>query len=175
MFDNNIAIEVRLLLYNTSKSLAAERAEKEKALKEKEQVLNELLKSNTLIRDLQRDNSLLAPRAVIEFVETFVFDKYQEVKGTSRVEKWESFFLNIDIGKRIYSCTKRKIPLWSGKERTMAERVADMYRSTSDYHHQTSLEIEETKLLSLNQTAVVQQTVIFITCVAEHCGLKLTI
>jgi hypothetical protein len=57
----------------------------------------------------------------------------------------------------------------------MAERVSDIHRSSSDYHHKTSLEIESTKELDLSKSAVVQQTLEFLICVAEHCELKLTI
>jgi hypothetical protein len=157
-----------ILIAQKDKETEIEKAKKEKAIVEKE-----LVESITLINTLNRENSLMAPRAVIEFVETFVFSKYG-VKGTNRVEKWEYFFTKIDIGQRILQCIVEKIPLWTSKPRTVAERVSDIYRSSSDYHHQTSLEIESTKQLNISESALVKQTFYFICCVAENCGLRLS-
>jgi len=157
-----------IVIAQKDKETEIEKAKKEKAIVEKE-----LVESITLINTLNRENSLMAPRAVIEFVETFVFSKYG-VKGTNRVEKWEYFFTKIDIGQRILQCIVEKIPLWTSKPRTVAERVSDIYRSSSDYHHQTSLEIESTKQLNISESALVKQTFYFICCVAENCGLRLS-
>ena len=148
--------------------------ETETAKREKTEVEKALSQQLYNIQEITRDNSLMAPRAVIEFVETFVFNKYN-VSGSSRSAKWEKFFTDVSIGQRILQCTTKKIPLWSSKATAVAERVSDIHRSSSDYHHKTSLEIESTKELDLSKSAVVQQTLEFLICVTEHCELKLTI
>jgi hypothetical protein len=156
------------------KEIETAKKETETAKREKTEVEKALSQQLHNIQEITRDNSLMAPRAVIEFVETFVFNKYN-VSGSSRSAKWEKFFTDVSIGQRILQCTTKKIPLWSSKAKAMAERVSDIHRSSSDYHHKTSLEIESTKELDLSKSAVVQQTLEFLICVAEHCELKLTI
>jgi len=152
-----------------------ERADKERADKEKAVLAKELSETITIVKEITRQNTLMAPRAVIEFVETFVFDKYNIPKDKDRALRWKHFFREADIGKAMFSCLCERNTLWSKNISVVAQRVSDIYRSTSDYHHQTSLEIYETQSLNITENALVKQTYNFVACVAEHCQLKLSL
>ena len=104
--------------------------ETETAKREKTEVEKALSQQLYNIQEITRDNSLMAPRAVIEFVETFVFNKYN-VSGSSRSAKWEKFFTDVSIGQRILQCTTKKSPLWSSKAKAIAERISDLPPTTT--------------------------------------------
>jgi len=154
----------------------AERAEKEKEKEraEKEKVQRDLDQALSTIEKLNRDNSLMAPRAIIEYVEIFIFTKYASFPKTrDRVQKWEHFFKNIDVGQKILDCLSEKNVLWGKNATSIAQRVDAMFQSSSDYHHKTSLEINEENSVSISRKAVVMQTFNFVVCVAENLQLQL--
>jgi hypothetical protein len=124
------------------------------------------------LQKLSIENSLLAPRAVIEFVEIFVIAKAYNISG-SREQKWEAFFRDTDIGRNILRCVSEENPLWEKDPKRLAGRVKSIYSYSSDYYHQTSLEIQETKRLEVSGK-LLKQTLNFINCVAKNCELKLT-
>jgi hypothetical protein len=151
-----------------------ERAETEKQRAEKAVVQRDLDQALSTIEKVNRDNSLMAPRAIIEYVEIFIFSKYASFPKTKdRVQKWEHFFKNIDVGQKILDCLSEKNVLWGKNATSIAQRVDAMFQSSSDYHHKTSLEINEENSVSISRKAVVMQTFNFVVCVAENLQLQL--
>ena len=155
------------------KEVEIERAlkEVEKALKEKEIERAEKTEVVNILSRMNQENTMLAPRAIIEYVESFVMPAYKIV-GNSRKEKWKVFFTNSTIGANIYNCILESNPLWKKTPTDIAERMHNMYQYSSDYHHQSSLQIQETKELNL-QAKLLLQSYNVILCIAKHCEITL--
>jgi hypothetical protein len=118
---------------------------------------------------------MMAPRAVIEYVESHEFPKLK-IAGSSREEKWENFFSNDEIGRRLLGCLCARNKGWEQSPKKVGRRLQGLYQYSSDYHHSTSLEINDTRNISipkLNSTLVIQ-TLNVIHCIAEHFQLQIT-
>jgi hypothetical protein len=122
-------IILNLLLQNSQaeKETANESAERFKAEKETAKLLSSL-------NDMSRDNQLMAPRAVIEYVVVFVMPQYN-ISGTNRILKWENFFTKTSIGNALMSCVLKANPLWHGNATQIASRIQGIYQYTSDSFH----------------------------------------
>lgn len=153
--------------------------DKEIEIKDKEIEIIQLKteKDNLLTKmmEINDKNALMAPRGVLEYVEQFEFPNY-EVKGGTRAEKWEYFFKEKELGKSLFKCLKAKNTGWTGNEKNIASKLDYIYQASSDYHHSTSLEISESRNISiprLKETVVIQ-TFNTILCIAEHFQLHVS-
>ena len=170
---NNKELEIKDKEFALDKVLTNKELEikdKDVALLKKDLLMKDLA---TEISKLNDDNSKLTPRAIIEYVEIFVMDKYEINKKQTREQKWIKFLESTDIGKQICLCIEKDNPLWGKGSKEIATRIKSMYQVSSDYHHCTSLEINDTKSIPLKAKELMQSFNLM-RCIAVCCDLKVT-
>ena len=133
-------------------------------------MLSKLIEANKELNNL-------SPRALIEYVEESIMPsniKEMKINGKyiKKVDKWELFLNSTDTGKRIVTCINSEIPKWKGNALQIAKRISSIFDYTSDHHHVTALEINETKTVRIDETGMLMQTFLAMSCLAKACDLK---
>jgi len=134
----------------------------------------EKVKHEALLEKMYARATMMKPRSALEYVETHVMPMYNVTAGLGREEKWTMFLSTTPIGKDIATCISKEIPLWGSNAKAIAGHLKSMYQYSSEYHHETSLEIHETKSIEINRGQMLSQAFTVITCIAAICDLKVT-
>lgn len=131
IFDDKLPLEVRQTFYDIEKTKYKAEMEKDKAEETTRAIKAEkaALEFSNALEKLVADNSLLAPRAFVEFVETSVMAAFPNLINNTmpRESKWEAFLKNTPVGADILFYLSKEIPLWEKDAQKVAQRVKGIY------------------------------------------------